>query len=128
VGKKVGKHLDEGYKKALSLNKFSPHVVGDVLVDLKRRIQGDFFVIEKDENKIIFGNKACPFGDKVKDRPSLCMMTSNVFGTIASQNLGYAKVDLEETIAAGNDGCRVTVYIKLSKEADNAKGREYYPD
>lgn len=27
------------------------------------------------------------------------MMTSSVFGSIASQNLGYAKVELKETIA-----------------------------
>ncbi len=30
------------------------------------------------------GNRLCPFGELVRDRPSLCMMTSNVFGYIAA--------------------------------------------
>ncbi len=42
-------------------------------------------------------------------RPSLCMMTSNVFGVIAAENLGYAKVALTETIALGAPGCRAVV-------------------
>ena len=32
------------------------------------------------------------------------MMTSNVFGSIAAANLGYAKVELQETIAEGSPG------------------------
>jgi hypothetical protein len=76
--------------------------VRDVLVDLKRRIQGDFFVIEEDEGKIVLGNRVCPFEDKVLGRRSMCMMTSNVFGSIAAENLGYAKVELQQTIASGD--------------------------
>jgi hypothetical protein len=76
--------------------------VRDVLVDLKQRIQGDFFVIEEDEGKIVLGNRVCPFEDKVLGRRSMCMMTSNVFGSIAAENLGYAKVELQQTIASGD--------------------------
>jgi hypothetical protein len=54
------------------------------------------------------------------------MMTSNVFGTIASDNLGYAKVALEETIAKGDPGCKVTVYIRTTDESEIAEGREYF--
>jgi hypothetical protein len=53
------------------------------------------------------------------------MMTSNVFGHIASQNLGYAKVELQETIAKGDPGCRVVIYLKQTKESEAAAGREY---
>lgn len=97
-----------------------------MLVDLKRRIQGDFFVIEESDEKIVLGNRACPFGDKVIDRPALCMMTSNVFGVIASENLGYAKVSIEEAIANGASGCRVVVCLKPTDESQAATGREYY--
>ena len=68
-------------------------------MDLKRRIQGDFYVIEQDDEKIVLGNRACPFAEKVVGRPALCMMTSNVFGSIAAENLGYAKVVIEQAIA-----------------------------
>ena len=97
----------------------------DVLVDLKRRIQGDFYVIEESDEKIVFGNRACPFADKVLDRPALCMMTSNVFGSIAAENLGYAKVELQQTIATGDPGCRVVLYLKPTPESEAAEGREY---
>lgn len=125
VGQRIGEEINDAYKAALSLPTLSREQVAEVLVDLKRRIQGDFFVIEQDDDKIVFGNRACPFGEKVVGRPSMCMMTSNVFGFIASENLGYSKVVLEETIAEGHSGCRVVVYLKPTPEARTALGREY---
>ncbi|NJM10088.1 MAG: transcriptional regulator, partial [Bdellovibrionaceae bacterium] len=59
-------------------------------------------------------------------RPSMCMMTSNIFGYIAAQNLGYAKVAIEAAIANGDPSCRVVVYIKPSEAAEKSKGREYF--
>jgi len=56
----------------------------------------------------------------------MCMMTSNVFGSIAAQNLGYAKVELQQTIAQGDPGCRVVVYLNPVGQAQHAKGREYF--
>ena len=125
VGQNVGDAIDRSYRDALSVDRLTRTQVGEVLVDLKRRIQGDFYVIEEDDEKIVLGNRACPFGDKVEGRPSLCMMTSNVFGVIAAENLGYAKVSLEQTIAAGDPGCRVVVYLSPTDESEHAEGREY---
>ncbi|WP_242067353.1 methanogen output domain 1-containing protein, partial [Leptolyngbya sp. FACHB-711] len=76
--------------------------------------------------KIVLGNRACPFAEKVIDRPAMCMMTSNVFGSIAADNLGYAKVELQETIATGAPGCQVVVYLKPTPEAEESQGREYF--
>jgi len=100
--------------------------VADVLFALRRRIQGDFFIIEQTDDRIVFGNRACPFADKVLGRPSMCMMTSNVFGVIAAENTGYAKVALEKTIAAGAPECRVVVYLKPRPGNAAAESREYY--
>lgn len=116
VGVAVGEQIDQQYRGALAVDRLTRSQVADVLVDLKRRIQGDFFVIEEAEDRIVLGNRACPFGELVRDRPSLCMMTSNVFGHIAANNLGYAAVDLERTIAAGHPDCRVTVYLRASDD------------
>jgi predicted ArsR family transcriptional regulator len=126
VGQRVGEQLNDAYRNALGVAGLSREQVADVLVDLKRRIQGDFFVVEQSDEKIVFGNRACPFGDRVLGRPSLCMMTSNVFGSIAAENLGYAKVVLEETIARGSDGCRVVVHLQPTPDAAAAQGREYF--
>lgn len=126
VGRAMGDQINDSYTSALQLDQLSREQVGQVLVDLKRRIHGDFYIISEDDEKIVLGNRACPFADKVLGRPALCMMTSNVFGVIASENLGYAKVSLEETIARGDAGCRVVVYLQKTDESDQAEGREYY--
>jgi predicted ArsR family transcriptional regulator len=126
VGQRMGAQINESYKKALALKGLDRGQVAEVLVDLKRRIRGDFFIIEESDDKIVLGNRACPFAERVLGRPSMCMMTSNVFGSIAAENLGYAKVVLEETIATGASGCRVTVYLKSTEAANAAAGREYY--
>lgn len=125
VGQAMGREIDGAYRAALSVDRLSREQVAGVLVDLKRRIRGDFFVIEADDERIVLGNRACPFAEKVLGRPAMCMMTSNVFGVIAAENLGYAKVELQETIALGAPGCRVVVHLKPNS-ADRAEGREYF--
>jgi predicted ArsR family transcriptional regulator len=126
VGQKMGDWINDTYKSALHVSNLNRRQVADVLVDLKRRIQGDFYVIEESDDKIVLGNRACPFAEKVIGRPALCMMTSNVFGVIAAENLGYSKVVLEETIAQGHAGCRIVVHLKATPEAEAANGREYF--
>jgi predicted ArsR family transcriptional regulator len=126
VGQRVGDQINESYKRALALPQLDRRQVADVLVDLKRRIQGDFFIIEESDEKIVLGNRACPFAEKVVGRPALCMMTSNVFGVIAADNLGYSKVVIDQSIAQGDPGCRVTVHLRPTPEAEAAKGREYF--
>ena len=126
VGQNMGRQIDSDYRKALGTKRLDREQVAQVLVDLKARINGDFYVIEQDDEKIVLGNRACPFGDKVIGRPALCMMTSNVFGSIAAENLGYAKVELRETIAMGDAGCRVVVHLRPTEAADAALGREYF--
>lgn len=125
VGGTIGKHIDEQYRAAINVERLDRGQVADVLVDLKKRIQGDFYIIEENEDRIVLGNRRCPFGEHVKDRPSLCMMTSNVFGRIAAENLGYARVELEETIAQGHPGCRIVVHLR-SDDAAESGAREYF--
>lgn len=125
VGAAMGEHIDAEYRRALAVERLSRTQVAAVLVDLKQRIRGDFFIIEETEDRLVLGNRACPFGDFVLGRPSLCMMTSNVFGSIAAENLGYAGVELERTIAQGHAGCRVVVHLRPSAQAQPGL-REYF--
>lgn len=126
VGQRMGQQINASYKQALAVSHLDRAQVAQVLIDLKRRIHGDFYIIEESEEKIVFGNRQCPFADKVLGRPAMCMMTSNVFGNIASDNLGYGKVVLEQTIAMGDPGCRVVLYLQPTTEAADAEGREYF--
>jgi len=129
VGQAMGDQIDGLYKDAIGVERLSRDQVRDVLEDLKRRIRGNFKVVEESESRIVFENDRCPFGDKVAGRPSLCMMTSNVFGTIAAANLGYAAVDIEEAIAEGAPRCRVIIHLAASNDhIDRARVRVYYGD
>jgi len=127
VGQHIGTEINQLYRQEMNIPKLNREQVSDVLADLKRRINGSFVVEEQDDNKIVLVNKDCPFAEKIKDRTSLCMMTSNVFGVITADNLGYAKVEMVKTIARGDPGCRVVIYLNLdSEEAQEARGREYF--
>lgn len=100
--------------------------LGDFLCDFKKRIQGDFYIVEASEDRVILGNRACPFGVHVEGRPSLCMMTSNVFGTIAADNFGYARITLEDTIAQGDKECRIVVELSPNHVENSGSIREYF--
>jgi hypothetical protein len=128
VGRRLGDQINNDYKAALDLPKLNRGRVAEVLVDAARRINGDFYVIEQDEDKIVLGNWVCPFGKKVTGRTAMCMMTSNLFGTIAAENLDYARVALEKTIAEGASGCRVVVHLKESGDGKCSEGREYFKE
>lgn len=128
VGQVMGRRIDTAYRRALGEDRLDRERVAEVLVDLKRRIRGDFFLIDQDDERIVLGNRACPFAERVIGRPSLCMMTSSVFGSVAAENLGYAKVSIDEAIARGDSGCRVTVWLHPTPEAAEADGRDYFAD
>ena len=61
VGQNMGRQMNEDYKSALKVSHLSRDQVFAVLIDLKKRIKGDFYIIEENEEKIVFGNRACPF-------------------------------------------------------------------
>jgi predicted ArsR family transcriptional regulator len=127
VGQKVGEELNDHYQKHYGACPLSAAQVAESMVSLKKSIAGDFYLIEQNEKIISLGNHRCPFGEAVIGKTSLCMMTSNVFGIIASQNLGYAKVELAKTIAAGDKECLVHVYLDPDLETSKeAIGQEYY--
>lgn len=125
VGGAIGDQINQTYRQSLGVKNLTRDQVAAVLVDLKRRIQGEFYIIEEREDSIVLGNNACPFGRFVEGRPSLCMMTSNVFGSITAENLGYARVEIQEAIALGHPGCRVVVHLKPT-DAPDPHAREYF--
>lgn len=112
VGTNVGGRMEQEYRAARNLSEtLTPDQIADLYVRLKAAIEGDFYIVEATAEKIVLGNRACPFGDVVMRAPALCRMTSSVFGGIAARNTGEAVVHLEERIAVGDPECRVTVWL-----------------
>ena len=68
IGQKIGDWIDAEYRQALHTEKLDWRQVRDALIDLKTRIDGDFYLFAEDDARIALGNRRCPFGDKVRDR------------------------------------------------------------
>lgn len=118
VGMGVGQRIETAFRAARdsSDGPLTSAEMAELFVDLKDGIDGDFFVIDANDDRVILGNRRCPFGKAVTHAPALCRMTSSVFGGIASRNRGGAAVHLEERIAVGDPECRVTVWLRPPPE------------
>jgi hypothetical protein len=126
VGADVGSRMEEHYRRARGIvDALDPEQVADLYVRLKAAIDGDFYVIDIDDDRIVLGNRACPFGDVVRKAPGLCRMTSSVFGGIAARNAGGASVVLEERIAVGDPECRVVVWLGGDKRGRFEAAHDY---
>lgn len=125
VGAAMGEWIDQKYRDETGEVDLDPQQVAEIFIDLKQRIGGAFYIVSVDDEKIVVGNKRCPFGEMAKGRDSLCMMTSNVFGRIAADRLGYARVGLHKTIARGDEGCHIEIALKRS-ETHEDDAREYF--
>lgn len=113
VGNTIGGRMEQAYRAANEIEEaMDATQIADLFVKLKAAIDGDFYVIEANEERIVLGNRRCPFGDVVKRSPALCRMTSSVFGGIAARNRGRGAVQLEERIAVGDPECRVVVWLR----------------
>jgi anti-sigma regulatory factor (Ser/Thr protein kinase) len=124
VGATVGSQMEADYRTSAQVEgQLTSQQLADCYLRLKAAIGGGFYVIEATDDRIVLGNTRCPFGDAVHQAPALCRMTSSVFGGIAARNHGEAVVQLEERIAVGDPGCRVTVL--LGQAAIEADGHRY---
>ncbi len=113
VGADVGGRMEDEYRRVEGIvGDLDSAQIADLYVRLKAALDGDFYVIEADAERIVLGSRACPFGEVVRRAPGLCRMTSSVFGGIAARNTGGASVVLEERIALGDPECRVVVWLR----------------
>lgn len=126
VGQRIGEWLDPAYREAYGVDELDVWQLAEVLVDLKRRINGGFSIEECTPERIVLVNHTCPFGEIVVGRPSFCQMTSSMFGTIAAENRGYARVRLDEAIARGDPGCRVVIHLTPEGTSADTNGIEYF--
>lgn len=109
VGLRIGDAMYSDYTDGRKEDAWSLEFLAEVLIDLKRKINGGFRVESCRSDEIVLVNDRCPFGPAVKGLPALCQMTSSVFGRISAQSQGKANVFIEEAIARGDSRCRVVI-------------------
>ncbi|GJD46651.1 hypothetical protein AFCDBAGC_4534 [Methylobacterium cerastii] len=124
VGLAISEEIEAEYLRAAGTSRLDLKATIGALIDLKRRLGGDFYVIEETAERIVLGNRRCPFGDLAKDSPSMCMVTSHVFGHMVAESQGYGRVTLADTIARGAHGCRIV--IDLDPDAPDDGGQAYF--
>ena len=126
VAADIGGQMEQEYRRAIGAGEqpLSVEQIAHCLVRLKTAIGGTFRVVEVTPERIVLVNSRCPFGAEVQHSPSLCRMTSAVFGGIAARNAEEAAVSLDERIAVGDPGCRVVVH--LGAAAKSAQWAHHY--
>lgn len=127
VGSDVGGRMEEEFRVARDIvGRLSAEQMAECYIRLKHAIDGGFYAIEVTPERIVLGNHRCPFGEVVRYAPSLCQMTSSVFGGIAARNSDHgAEVTLEERIALGDPQCRVTVDLRPRASRPPTGARHY---
>ena len=125
AGERVGGIINEGYKAALAVPELPRGRISEVLVDVSRRIQAGFYVVREDDDQIVLAKRFCPCGEQAPGRPSMCRLTANVFGVIAAENLGYARVVHDRATVDGAPACRIVIHLNPRPEREGLPGREY---
>jgi anti-sigma regulatory factor (Ser/Thr protein kinase) len=129
VGATVGGQMEDEYRHARAVTgRLTPEQIAECYLRLKSAIDGDFYPISISDDRIVLGNRRCPFGDTVRHAPALCRMTSSVFGGIAARNHGQAVVLLDERIAVGDPECRITVLLGPAAGDRTPSGHRYHGD
>src|SRR5438874_937532 len=63
VGANVGGRMEEAYRAAHAItDRLGPEQIAELSVRLKGAMGGAFYVVEADAEKIVLGNRKCPFG------------------------------------------------------------------
>ena len=117
----VGDRFNDHFQLKHKTTRLSVEQVANALIELKQGIEDGYHIVEVSDERIVLLNDKCPFGQGALGRPELCKMTSGVFGRIASENLGYARVDVRSAITRGDRKC--SVVIDLVPEPVGADGR-----
>lgn len=122
----VGSQMEAEFRRAEEIvERLDADRLAECFLRLKHAIEGEFFVIELTDDRIVLGATRCPFGDVVQKAPALCRMTSAVFGGIAANNHGEASVRLEERIAVGDRQCRVVIELGADSSPGHAATHHY---
>lgn len=124
VGRQIGAEMEAAYRSANGIvGPLTTDQMADLFVGLKAAIDGDFRVVEMTDDRIELVNNRCPFGSAVQRAPSLCQMTSAVFGGIAANNRKGGRVQLDERIAVGDIECRIVIDFESAEIARRSEQR-----
>jgi uncharacterized protein len=109
AGSRIASDLSAAYAGRIAAAPSKVEGIAAALIDLKSKVGGNFSVETIADDRVVLVNSVCPFAQNVAGKPSLCMMTTNVFGRIAADTSGFARVEISEALSLGDHRCRVVI-------------------
>jgi serine/threonine-protein kinase RsbW len=94
--------------------------VAEAFLDYERALGGDFFPVEVDDDRVVVGNRTCPFGHAVDGTPEVCRFTSALLGGLGGEVAGDTTVTIEEQLAMGDHQCRLVAEVGPGRHPDHA--------
>ena len=125
VANRMAEFFISAYREVDGRRHYSANQLASLLVDLKQRIGGEFYIQDVSHKKIVLRNRRCPFGTGVVGNRALCNMTSGVFGKIVAESNNYAAISVDEAIASGDNQCQITILLRPEEQMDGLY-KEYY--
>lgn len=124
VGMAIAEQVLASYLAVAGVSRLDLTATLDAMRDWKRRLGGDFTILERTDKRVVLVNGRCPFAGMIGDSGAMCRVASHVFGHMVAESQGYGRVTLSDTIARGSHGCRIV--IDLEPDDHDGPGHSYY--
>lgn len=99
--------------------------MAELLVEVERELGGDFEIVEAGERRIVVRNRRCPFGPATGR--GMCRFTSALAGGLAARASGRSDVTVAQSLAAGDQECRLVVDTEEGLDRTVAHRYEWPP-
>lgn len=130
IGVQLGRQVCERYRLVHGLSRplSSKREYGRCLQSLEESLGWPCRATEEAADWVRFEIAQCPFGSGASSATDFCRLTSGLFGGVAADQFGYAKVCLQRGQGIPPRNCCITVYIRHTDESAAVEGDVYQQD
>ena len=129
IGVEIGRGLASEYQRIEQVPRpFSREDFVRCMECLGQGLGCGYTKIEEDTDCIVFRVTNCPFPNAATQCPDICELENGVFGGIAGDELGFAKVCLHRGNGPSPKNCHVLVYTNKTNRNVGAEGSVYPED
>ena len=129
IGAKIGRDVASEYQRTHTVGRpFSREDFVRCIEHLGESWGCGYRKVEEETDRIEFCVGTCPLADAATQYPDICELENGIFGGIAGDELGFAKVCVNRSNGASPKYCRILVHITQTKRNLAAEGSVYPED